>query len=206
VANGCEQRSASFSVSFAELAEANPGCALRRMMPGPGYSVACFSAAHRVCMARGCYGAGIGLNEAWSDATVTCLVREGAVVLGTDYATLRRNHPDCDGRSERFGALCNRAINGYCERERPGSVGFGPVEVDGDRVSVVCVLETSVDRYQTTYAVLAVAHPDCNGVFSRFGPQCHAAIHRFCMTRLQRSGFGPIYDEGDRVTIACVRP
>ncbi|MBI5896099.1 MAG: VCBS repeat-containing protein [Desulfobacterales bacterium] len=44
---------------------------------------------------------------------------ESAVVLETDYATLGTFHPDCDGRVERFGTLCNRAIDAFCDRERP---------------------------------------------------------------------------------------
>lgn len=199
-------RSGSFTVSLAELAAANAGCSLTRATLSRGYSIACLSAAHRICVARGCYSAGFGLNEAWNDATITCLVGDNAAVRATDYAALSTFDAACDGRVERFGPACNRAITRFCERESPGSAGFGPVEADGGRVSVVCVPPASVERYETTYAALTAAHPDCDGVFERSGPQCNAAIHRFCMVRLQRSGFGPIDDDGGRLTIACVRP
>ena len=44
-------RSGSFTVSLAELAAANADCSLTRATLSRGYSIACLSAAHRICVA-----------------------------------------------------------------------------------------------------------------------------------------------------------
>ncbi|MDI7267992.1 MAG: MopE-related protein [Myxococcota bacterium] len=56
-----------------------------------------------------------------------------------------------------------------------------------------------------TYTALATHHPPCNGSTQRIGPDCNAAIHRFCGRRgCTTSGFGPVENFGDYAAVVCL--
>ncbi len=57
----------------------------------------------------------------------------------------------------------------------------------------------------TTYSTLTTFHGPCDGSAERDGPNCNAAIHRFCRdSRGAVSGFGPIENSGDAASVACL--
>lgn len=127
----------------------------------------------------------------------------GAMSFAGSYTALRGYHPLCDGAAQRIGLECNMAIHGLCGTAAGtcGTSGFGPVENSGDTAVVGCV---SADLRVTTYGDLAAQHAGCNGTTERIGPQCNAAIHRWCAAQGLTTGFGPVQVSGSSVTVACV--
>jgi hypothetical protein len=127
----------------------------------------------------------------------------GAAHVGGAYSTLSSFHAGCDGATERLGERCNSAIDSYCRAAAGvcGTSGFGPTENSGDIAAFTCV---SATRVETSYAELATSHGGCDGTGQRVGPECNAAIHRFCAARGASTGFGPVQTDGAAATVACV--
>jgi hypothetical protein len=126
-----------------------------------------------------------------------------AVPVSGAYSTLVSFHAGCDGSAERLGERCNSAIDSYCRMAAGvcGTAGFGPNENSGDLAAFTCV---SATRVETSYAELAASHGGCDGTTQRVGPECNAAIHRFCAGRGLTTGFGPVQTGGGAATVACV--
>lgn len=118
------------------------------------------------------------------------------------FSTLSGSVPVCDGATERFGLACSSAFHRACRASGCVTSGFGPVENSGDIANGACVIGDVID---VPFATLATHHTPCDGVLERFGPNCSAAIHRFCASRGYVSGFGPVENDGDRATVTCVR-
>ena len=82
-------------------------------------------------------------------------------IIQTTYSDLAGFHPGCDGGSAREGAVCNAAINRFCESQACGSTGFGPAENSGDLAFVTCL---SGPRPQlVAFDVLVTHHDQCRG-------------------------------------------
>ena len=56
----------------------------------------------------------------------------------------------------------------------------------------------------TTYTELATFVAECDGAGERSGPSCSAAIHRWCVSMGAATGFGPVADAGDDVSVTCL--
>jgi hypothetical protein len=163
----------------------------------------CNAAIHRFCSARGCTNSGFGpVENSGGNASVVCV--QGSVIT-TSYTTLRTFHAPCDGAGQRIGPDCNAAINRFCA-DRGFVAGYGPVENSGDTAIVTCVRAPSARTYMTTYTILRGLHPGCDGTGQRLGPECNAAINRFCGARGHVGGFGPLENSGDAALVACVTP
>jgi len=171
---------------------------LERMGP------ACNAAIHRFCGTRGCTSSGFGPQENSGDALgVACLVTEPARNPG--YSGLATYLSACDGVTMRNGDACNAAINRYCQAS--GFVGgYGPVENSGDDAWVVCLRSSMAEVIVTTYTVLSSYHGPCDGVTEWWGPNCNAAINRFCAATGRVSGWGPVEHSGDTAYVLCVSP
>lgn len=84
--------------------------------------------------------------------------------------------------------------------------GFGPVENSGDRALVACVRNDGGAAYEPVlYSTLATHHPGCTAT-TRWGPDCNAAIHRYCRSRGWTTGFGPVENSGGNADVVCLRP
>lgn len=192
-------RAATVATTYATLASHHSPC----NGTTERYGANCNAAAHRFCAARACTNSGFGPVESdASTAFVTCVI---GTVSNTTYTALRTHHGSCDGTSQRVGIHCNAAIHRYCASLGAAS-GFGPVENALDSATVTCVPAASSEVVTTSYTVLASHHGTCNGTLQRWGPDCAAAIHRFCMARGAASGFGPVENSGDTAVVTCVRP
>ena len=146
-----------------------------------------------------CGTTGFGPVENSGDAAhVGCV--SGALRV-TSYAELTAHHPGCDGAGERVGMQCNAAIHRYCASAGL-TTGFGPVQVSGSTVTVACV--PGAETVGATYTAMSAIHAGCTAA-SRIGPDCNAAIHRFCASRGAASGWGPLENSGDGLQVACVR-
>jgi hypothetical protein len=120
------------------------------------------------------------------------------------YSTLVTFHQGCNG-STNIGPNCNAAIHRFCGSKGFLS-GFGPNEVGPSSETVACVPADFAEGIATTYTVLKTFHAACDGGSERAGPNCNAAIHRFCGAHGDLTGFGPVENADDGATIVCLRP
>jgi len=147
-----------------------------------------------------CGTSGFGPVENSGDTSAfTCV---GASRVETSYDELVTIHDGCNGTSQRVGRECNAAIHRFCGA-RGLTTGFGPVQTAGRSVTVACV--AGAETVSTTYTEMATHHGGCTAA-TRSGSECNAAIHRFCVSRGATSGFGPLENSGDGLSVACVRP
>ncbi|MCB9525904.1 MAG: hypothetical protein H6702_21385 [Myxococcales bacterium] len=163
----------------------------------------CNAAIHRHCADQGCRDAGFGPVENSGDvAHITCLAAEKHNV---PFGDLQARHPGCgDGRPV-VSPDCNAAIHRWCAANGYLS-GFGPLEHGGGAMLVACIPGEQGQIFQPSYSGdLAGRHAPCNGTTQRMGPDCNAAIHRWCRGQGFESGFGPIENSGDTGVVTCVR-
>ncbi len=125
-----------------------------------------------------------------------------ARVVGGSYLALRGFQPSCDGAGERMGPSCNAAIHRTCAQDGCTTSGFGPVENSGDVAVYSCVV--GAPAVGVSYASLAAQHPGCDGTAERIGPNCNAAIHRYCASRGKVSGFGPVEVSTSSASVVCL--
>jgi hypothetical protein len=122
--------------------------------------------------------------------------------VGGQYSQLRQHHAPCDGAGQRIGPDCNAAIHRWCRATGCEGAGFGPLEHSGDNLAIACV---QPDRLENVpFATLWTHHQPCDGSNQRIGPDCNAAIHRWCNAQGFVSGFGPLESGQDAVLVACV--
>lgn len=163
----------------------------------------CNAAMHRLCAQNGCTTTGFGpLENSGDTAIVGCVV--AAALIDTPFATLAQHHPPCDGAQERLGSNCNAAIHRYCVSMGFTS-GFGPLEQSVTNALVGCVAAPKAQTVETTYTVLSGHHAGCTQA-SRIGPDCNAAINRFCASSGFSTGYGPVENSGDVAFVTCVSP
>ena len=94
---------------------------------------------------------------------------------------------------------CNAAINRYCDLK---VLSLDLVQLNR-RAAVVSCLGEGVYHHEVTYSQMSTFHTPCNGE-QRIGPNCNAAIKRYCVSIGYRSGFGPNENFGDTLSITCV--
>lgn len=185
-------------VAYEELSEIQAGCSGFNWsgLAGPD----CDSAIHRYCANIGCHKTGYGPAENSNGyAWITCL--NDASLVNTTYTRLNEFHSVCAADGERQGMNCNAAISRFCNSE--GFItGFGPVEQEGLTAVVGCV-GSPAHHHEVTYSALSEFHTPCDGT-QRIGPNCNAAIKRYCVSIGYRSGFGPNENYGDYAMVTCV--
>ncbi len=167
---------------------------------GPGIET-CVAGSFGACSARDRGTEECGGATAHVDDDCDGRVDEGfgPQVVNSTYTNARTYHPRCDGSTERIGLDCNEAFHAFCSTapETCGTSGFGPLENSGDVAIVACV---EAEVLVTSYAELAVFHPDCAST----GLPCNSAIQRFCNDAGFPTGYGPVRENGAEVTVACV--
>ncbi len=168
--------------------------------PG-GWGLYCNSAVHRYCRdeASPCHISGFGpIEHTQTEFYLVCVA--DAELVETTYATLTAEDSDCN--SSVGGAdVCYSAIHRYCAHHGHVS-GFGPVESSGENVSFACVNSATV--VHSTYTVLSSYLSSCDGTHQTYGPECNAAINRYCQGNGYVSGFGPVEHFHDDVYFTCV--
>jgi hypothetical protein len=185
--------------SYTELAAHHGDC-----NAGARIGPACNAAMHRFCASRPCKTSGFGpLENSGDRADVGCVSADPP--RQTTYTVLASHHDVCDGGRERMGPNCNAAIHRFCASQGYAS-GFGPNENSGDAAAVTCVRPEAAQVHVTSYTELATHHDVCDGSRERVGPNCNAAINRWCGSRGFTTGFGPVENSGDIAVVTCVRP
>jgi len=185
--------------TYSALAVHQPGC------DGAGQRIGltCSSAMNRFCAAKDCTTSGFGPLENSGDiAHVACVQAD---VINTTFTDLAMKHAGCNGVTQRFGPDCGAAIHRFCADQGYVS-GYGPVEHNQDAAGVACVSSDVATAISTNYTELSMHHAPCNGVAERFGPNCFAAISRYCRAQGHTTGYGPVENFGDSATIFCIDP
>lgn len=126
----------------------------------------------------------------------------GVEVIHGTYTTLSMGQSTCDGSAERMGLACNEAIHLTCAGQGCSTTGFGPLENSGDVAHYACLV--AEPPRDVTWGTLAGHHSVCNGVDERVGPNCNAAIHRYCTSSGMVSGFGPVFNSATGASIVCL--
>jgi hypothetical protein len=192
-------RESTHGVAYADLAARHSGCGGGAERIGPD----CNAAMSRWCAAQPCASTGFGpIENDGGTAYVTCVAADS--VESVSFADLAGQQAQCNGAPERIGPDCNAAIHRWCRAHGHVS-GFGPVESGPDALTVACV-GASAEVVETTYSTLVQFHAGCDGRTQRLGPDCNAAIHRFCNARGRDSGFGPVENSGDTAVVVCLSP
>ena len=192
-----EISSSLHEVPFATLTALHEACDERN-----SYSSHCNAAINRYCTSLGCGGTGFGpVEKTWSSALILCLPDTQVTKLNVSYANLAAQHYVCDGAREAMGPNCNASINRYC-RSEDLTTGFGPLEIDAAEAQIACV--PTADIFEASYTEISQLHDACSQFGERAGPNCNSAIHRFCIARSYRSGWGPLENSDDNLYIACV--
>ena len=146
------------------------------------------------------------VDEQCNDVDDDCdgTLNEGfaAEAVHSTYTELSAHHAFCNGSGSRIGAQCDAAMHRLCAARSCKTSGFGPLENSGDVAHVGCVIG---ERLDPSWAELAAAHDVCDGSREQRGPNCNAAIHRFCAGAGFVSGFGPVWVAGDQAQITCLR-
>jgi hypothetical protein len=124
-------------------------------------------------------------------------------VINGSYNTLYGHHPGCDGGGGRIGSDCNAAMHRFCAGQGCSTSGFGPLENSGDLAVIACVAAEA--GRDVPFATLAAHHGSCDGSSERIGPNCNAAIHRYCASEGFASGFGPVEQGATSGLVICLR-
>lgn len=162
--------------------------------------VDCNAAIDRFCAeaSQSCGTSGFGPTENSGDNLQVACVH--ATRRETTWTALRALSPDC-AESNPIGAACASAIHRLCA-EAGLTTGYGPISQTANRIIIACVGDAAV--IDTTYPTLTERHSGCTAA-RPMGPDCNAAIGRYCASQGAASGFGPLEFSGDDVRIACVR-
>ncbi len=137
--------------------------------------------------------------------------RDGAVdedlAVGIEvlsFAEVTASHGDCDPAASPSAPACRAAVNRWCAAQGCYVTGLGIAAVDTltERAAVVCADSTAGVPVSTTFSALSAHHGGCTAA-SRQGPDCNAAIHRFCRAGGYGTGFGPVENAGDGALVIC---
>jgi hypothetical protein len=171
-------------------------------------STACGTSGSRSCSASctwsGCSAPAESCNGADDDCDGATDEGFRAIVDTTTYGTLSGYIGPCDGSGLLIGPECNAAIHRYCYTAHSGcsSTGFGPVESVSPSVSVTCLMAPAA--LDPGFPTLSTFHTPCDGFTQRAGPDCNAAISRYCSSLGYVSGFGPIENSYPDAWVVCL--
>lgn len=115
------------------------------------------------------------------------------------YSFFDEGLPPCDfGGTDRIG--CNEAARDYCADFACFTGGFAfPSGHAPTSEEAVCLAET--EERTTTMTELATHEAGCTESLT---PECVTAIHRYCISEGFVSGFGPITESDDELTVTCL--
>jgi len=133
---------------------------------------------------------------------------DGAVDEGLEVFTLEMSiaelsgwHGDCSATDDPVSGACRAASHRACAATACANAGFGIVELDtfDSRVVIGC---TADPVQAVSYSDLAAQHGGCHSD-NRWGPDCNAAISRWCSATGQTTGFGPVENGYETAYIVC---
>jgi hypothetical protein len=126
-----------------------------------------------------------------------------AFVRSVPADELRLSHGDCDPYASGLSGACFAASHRLCAATGCAATGTGPLAGAPGQVDLLCLAPSEVVVQVVSYGALSARHAGCHSG-TRVGPDCNAAIHRYCSEIGQETGFGPLENYGEEATIACV--
>jgi hypothetical protein len=188
-AEACNGRDDDCDTSVDESSECTPGSTQACTLP-------CGTVSQRSCSAACTWDACLVPAEACNGRDDDC---DGAVDEGFDCLA---------GTSSGCAASCGTAGSRVCSPACAWGSCTPPGETcnraDDDCDGLVDDGFRAVTQ-STTFAALSSFHLPCDGSTERVGPNCNAAIHRFCWSAgCANSGFGPVENSGGAAVVACV--
>jgi hypothetical protein len=184
----------NYNVPWSALAKLHPGCSTDKA----AMTTDCAAAYSRFCSAGG-LSSGYGpISKSQTEVTLTCINGSRLQAHLSDWA---KTIPDCNQGST-SNSECAPAVNRRCQQLGFAS-GFGPVERAGDDITIVCLDSGQASRQQTTYSNLRNYSPACDGSSERSGGDCSYAVSQYCIHMGAKSGFGPVENSHDDVTVVC---
>lgn len=167
------------------------------------WGINCNNAVHEFCRAQNCPESGFGpVENSGDNANIIC-ISGAAFPITVTYSVLSSHHSGCNGSNQQMGLDCNAAIHRYCTSEGYIS-GFGPVAVSGNNATITCVSIGEVRSVE--FSTLAGHHAPCDGTTERNGPNCSAAINRYCKSLGRSAGFGPVENTQTTAYVTCIHP
>lgn len=114
--------------------------------------------------------------------------------------------PACDSRDKYGSYECTKAGHSMCASLDCFNSGLGPPSGhSGDSASWISSIScVNGDLRTTTWATLQTFEAGCDGVTERSGQACASAVSRYCISEGSVSGFGPVDETGDEITVTCL--
>ena len=131
------------------------------------------------------------------------LVDEGLEVFTIEMgiAEISDWHGDCAPTSDPVSGACRAASHRACSSTACASSGWGIVQLDA--VEGTLLVGCSVDAPQAVaYTDLGAQHGGCAGS-NPTGPDCNAAISRWCSASGLTTGFGPVEHSATVAYVVC---
>ncbi|MFT7519081.1 MAG: hypothetical protein ACI9MC_001221 [Kiritimatiellia bacterium] len=150
----------------------------------------------------GC-GNACDLGEACVESTCACRSVEAFL---TRMRELTAANPACNSDGMPSLAACDEALHTVCAGiacfgTSIGMLWIPPATNPYAQFDNTCLAaETQV----TDYDALTAIEPGCNGGDPSPDNACDVAIQRLCTTTGATSGFGPVVQAGDQLTVSCV--
>jgi hypothetical protein len=123
---------------------------------------------------------------------------------GTPWESISASHGDCQPGDGSHSPACRAAVHRNCGATGCSVTGIGPVasDVASGEGTLACLDGAQAAVVTTSYSELSLHHGGCRQG-NRFGPDCNAAISRFCAAQGMATGYGPVENSGDVAVIAC---
>lgn len=136
---------------------------------------------------------------------------DGAVDEGLEVALvaitsdqLAAQHGSCSISYDSSSDYCHSAVGRACASMGCWSTGVGVVDRDAStgEAGIACLDGNHGVVVGTSYSELGYYHGGCSQS-APYGPDCNAAINRYCAARGQGTGFGPVEHSGDAANVVC---
>jgi len=167
----------------------------------PGYRI-CGDGAWDTCRTA----AGFGETCDGLDDDDDGLVDEELEVAVTEltFAELTEAHGSCDPTADAVSDACHAAANRHCAATGCAATGFpgAALALESSRLAVTCLDDTEASVVSGSYAELSAIHGGCTES-NPIGPDCNAAINRWCAAAGMTTGFGPAEHSGETLTLVC---
>ncbi len=194
-----------YSVTPQQLSDGSEPCVI-----DDSDSEHCQINSHSICQDLGCDQYGVGpliLNYAGDEvisALLLCLPPSYAEGHSLTYVELDMYDSDCDSEGDLKKIDCRYAFQVHCDVQSTDfdTVAIGPLSSNNIEAQFACI--SGVTRRVLLYEVLAEFVGDCDHDEERFGPKCNQAIHEYCQSENFLTGWGPIAENGQTVSIACI--
>jgi hypothetical protein len=126
-------------------------------------------------------------------------------LVDLSFAGMADGHEACDAAFAPVSGACRAAANRICGARDCSVTGWGMVarDVGASTATLACLSADEAIVHETSFTALQAHHGGCLS-HDPVGPDCNAAINRWCASIGERTGFGPLEHSGDVAFVACL--